>query len=319
MSQAPETEVVTMAELPPQQADDPDTPYQARARYFNSGNAFNIEYPPVPHHQFLAERDAAFDPATGTATIAMDLSAELGLPFPATTPLVLARYVRLAAGDQLSLELNASGELYYVIAGAGRSAKGDDVIDWGRGDVFCLPGGGKSTHAAGSEDAVLWLVSNEPELAFENLRAPMPDQAPIEAVHYPQAEIDRQLAIIHSCQAEQDDAGLALVFSSDRLQALRNVMPTLTLAMNSLPPGGRQRPHRHNSVALNLPVQGDGCYSIVDGKRVDWSPFAMSITPPGASQSHVNEGGGMMQVLIVQDGGLHYHCRTMGFEFVEQA
>jgi len=319
MSDASTAETVSMADLPAQRASDADTPYKARARYFNSGNAFDIAYAPVPHHQFLAERDAALDPATGTALIAMDLSATLGLPYPATTPLVLARYARIRAGDSLATRFIASGELYYVIAGSGRSRNGDDVIDWGQGDVFCLPGGSESVHAAGADDAVLWLVTNEPELAFEHLQPPAPGEAPVEAVHYPKAEIARQLETIHRCRAEPDTAGLALVFSTDRLEALRNIMPTLTLAMNSLPPGGRQHPHRHNSVALNLPVQGAGCYSVVAGKRVDWSPFAMSITPPGAPHSHVNDGPELMQVLIVQDGGLHYHCRTMGFELLDEA
>ena len=35
-----------------------DTPYTRRARYFDSGNAFALKYPPVPCHQFLAERSA---------------------------------------------------------------------------------------------------------------------------------------------------------------------------------------------------------------------------------------------------------------------
>ena len=66
-----------------------DTPYTLRARYFDSGNAFALKYPPVPCHQFLAERDRAFDPATGSALIPLDLSERLGLDFPATTPLIL--------------------------------------------------------------------------------------------------------------------------------------------------------------------------------------------------------------------------------------
>ena len=55
-----------------------DTPYTRRARYFDSSNAFALKYPPVPCHQFLAERDRALDPATGTALIPLDLSASLG-------------------------------------------------------------------------------------------------------------------------------------------------------------------------------------------------------------------------------------------------
>src|SRR5687767_12752255 len=86
-----------------------DTPYTRRARYFDSGNAFALKYPPVPCHQFLAERDRALDAATGTAVIPLDLSAQLGTDFPATTPLILTRYLRIRAGDELTTRLKASG------------------------------------------------------------------------------------------------------------------------------------------------------------------------------------------------------------------
>jgi len=56
---------------------------------------------------------------------------------------------------------------------------------------------------------------------------------------------------------------------------------------------------------------------MVGGARVDWQPRAVMITPPGDVHSHHNEGDELALFLIVQDGGLHYHCRTMGFSFAE--
>ena len=44
---------------------------------------------------------------------------------------------------------------------------------------------------------------------------------------------------------------------------------------------------------------------------------ATLVTPPGAPHSHHNAGPRSVRFLIVQDGGLHYHARTMGFEFLE--
>jgi hypothetical protein len=40
------------------------------------------------------------------------------------------------------------------------------------------------------------------------------------------------------------------------------------------------------------------------------------VTPPGAVHSHHNDGGRRADFLIVQDGGLHQHARTMDFAFV---
>jgi gentisate 1,2-dioxygenase len=294
-----------------------DTPYTRRARYFDSGNAFALKYPPVPCHQFLAERDRALDPATGTAVIPLDLSDRLGTDFPATTPLILTRYLRVRAGDMLRTQLKASGELYYVIEGSGETRNGADRIAWGPGDVFCLPGGGESTHGAGDADCVLWLITNEPELAFEHLEPPRPDNAVTAPVHYPAAEIAHQLKRVGEKLKGQRAAGLALVFSSAEQARSRNVLPTLTLAVNQLPPGDFQRPHRHNSVAVTLCIQGRRCYSLIGGERVDWQAHAVIVTPPGDVHSHHNDGDQQMTCLIVQDGGLYYHCRTMGFEFAD--
>jgi hypothetical protein len=45
-------------------------------------------------------------------------------------------------------------------------------------------------------------------------------------------------------------SGLASIFSSDRLEANRNIMPILTLSLNTLPAGDHQRAHRLNSAEL---------------------------------------------------------------------
>ena len=294
-----------------------DTVFTERARYFNSSNAFALKHPPVPCHQFLAERDRALDPATGTAIIPLDLSHRLETEFPATTPLILTSYLRIRAGDRLSTRFKASGELYYVIAGSGETSKALDAIRWGPGDVFCLPGGGETIHVAGEQDCVLWLITNEPQLAFEHLEPAPLDNAVTGAVHYPAAEIRSQLARVQAKLAGEKIAGLALIFSSMQQAHRRNILPSLTLAMNQLPPGDFQRPHRHNSVAVTLNIACKGCYSMIDGKRVDWQPFAAMVTPPGDVHSHHNDGDETMTCLIVQDGGLHYHCRTMDFRYAD--
>jgi gentisate 1,2-dioxygenase len=298
-------------------ASHADTVYTRRARYFDSGNAFALKYPPVPCHQFLAERDRALDPASPTGLVPLDLSRPLGLEFPATTPLIMTYYARLRAGERLATQFKASGELYYVIAGRGETRNGEAVIGWGPGDVFCLPGGGASTHQAGDEDCVLWVITNEPELAFEHLEPPATGNAVTEAVHYPAAEIESQLARVAGKLKGQKIAGLALVFSSTAQLQRRNVLPSLTLAVNQLPPGEFQRPHRHNSAAITLSIQGQGCYSMIGGRRVDWQEHAIMVTPPGDVHSHHNDGSAWMTCLIVQDGGLHYHCRTMEFAYAD--
>ena len=166
---------------------------------------------------------------------------------------------------------------------------------------------------------MLWIVTNEPQLAFERLRGPAPGDAPTDPVHFTGDEIERQIDLLYQVGRGQDIAGSALIFSSTRQEAIRNVLPTLTVAMNSLPPGATQRPHRHNSVAVTLVIQGERCHSLVDGRRKDWSPWATTVTPATSVHSHHNGGGRRAMFLIVQDGGLYYHTRALGFSFEDGA
>ncbi len=308
----------SIAEMPVQHASAPRGPAEARARFFNTGNAFDVRLPPVPDALFTAEPNRALDPATPTGLIPCDLSAELGCVGPATTPLVLAQYARIRAGETLRTEFAASGVIAYVMQGAGTTTCGDERVEWHAGDLFILPGGVPAAHAAGDgEDAVLWVVTNEPLLAFEHLRPPSVGHAPTDIVHYTGEEIARQIALIYEVGRDEQIAGSALIFSAERQEATRNILPTLTVAMNSLPGGAVQRPHRHNAVAVSLVIRGERCFSMIDGKRKDWAPWATTITPPVSVHSHHNAGNAQALFLIVQDGGIYYHSRAMGFGFAE--
>ncbi len=307
----------SIAELGRRLPAAPASPAEARARYFNTANAFDMKLPPVPDAVFAEEPARALDPSSPTGFIACDISAALACAFPATTPLVLARYARIRAGEVLTADFNANGVIAYVIQGRGSVASTGEVLHWKPGDLLLLPGGESHDWAAADEDAVLWLVTNEPQLAHDCLRAPAPGMAPTDPVHYPASEIAEQVELLMRTGRTEAIAGSALIFSAERQEATRNALPTLTCAMNALEPGQSQRPHRHNSVAVSLIVQGEGCYSRVDGRRKDWAPWATTITPPVSSHSHHNQGPERAMFLIVQDGGIFYHARAMGFEFTD--
>jgi gentisate 1,2-dioxygenase len=303
--------MIDMAELPVQLPEAPRSAAAARARFFNSGNAFNIKLPPVPAADFAAVLAAADAPEAPTGLHACDQSAAMGCPFPATTPLMLARYARIRAGEAIGLALRATGLIGHVLRGEGE-VEGPDGFTWGPGDILLLPGGQPLSLRA-TADALLWIVTNEPMLALEGAR---PGPAPVEAVHYPAAEIERQLALLATTTTNPNTSGLALIFSSDRFEAARNITPTLTLSLNTLPPGKDQPPHRHNSAAITLALRGENCHSMVGGQRCPWTTGSTLVTPPGEAHSHHNGGAVGARFLIVQDGGLHYHARTMGFAFL---
>ncbi len=308
--------VVDMADMPVQRPGLPAGPAEARARFFNSGNAFNVKLPRVPARRFIDEAEAALQAGT-TGFHACDQSDAIGSPFPATTPLMLARYAAIAPNTTLRADFAATGAIWYVIRGTGSLTVGDERIAFGPGDVFLAPGGQPALLTAADGGAVLWVVTNEPQLAFDGSRAPAPETAPVDVVHYPAAEIAAQLSKVVAAAQNATTSGIALIFSSDRQEKSRNILPTLTLSLNTVPAGEQQRAHRHNSAAITLILKGDACYSMVGGEKCEWLPFATLVTPATEPHSHHNDSDARAMFLIVQDGGLHYHARTMGFAFLE--
>lgn len=284
----------------------------ARARYLTPTNSFKDKLPPVTAAVSTAARDDAFRTDAATGAYAVDAATTLASPVAATTPLLLARYLRIRAGDRLPMAIRATAGIHYVIRGSGETTCGAERIAWSEGDVFLLPGGNAAEHRSAT-DALLWLVTNEPEVAFHRLEPPVPGA--VEAVHYPAGEIARQLEAVRAMPDSGDASGKVVVFATEPFERMLSVTPTMTVALNSMEPGKAQRAHRHNSVAVTLPILADGCFSMIDGERVDWQPYATMVTPAGAAHSHHNEGGGLATFLIVQDGGLFYHCRAIGFSF----
>jgi len=296
--------------------DGADESWAERARYFNSGNAFALMLSAVPSVTFVEERDRAFDSKTGTGLIAMDLSEALDTPFAATTPLLLSRYARIRAGETLPVELRASAQLFCVLEGSGTTSVDGETARWKAGDVLALPGGTPTLHRADT-DAVAWLVTDEPALAFLDLDPVASHQTAIRPVHYRAEDLGAELEAVYRHPDADSFPGYAVVLSHIGLEHTRNIHPTMTLALNSLPAGRSQRAHVHSAVALTLCLEGEGCHSMVDGERKQWSRYAVMVTPPGAVHSHHNEGSSRMQSLVVQDGGLHYHARTTGFAYAD--
>ena len=292
-----------------------DTIQARRARYHCPENGFSFAWSEVPAHQFLAERNRAMDPGTPTSTIDLDISKALGTAYPATTPTILTRYVKIRAGDDIRCAWVASGEIYYVMKGSGESRNGGDSIAWGVGDAFCFPGGGKTVHRAGAGDCLLFCATDEPLLAFARLRSPAPAQTSFEATHWPASEIDRHFEAVWQRPITDNTTGHSVQLMAAGLAPAPITIPTINVAINTLASGFDQRPHRHNGVAVTLAIQGEGIHSMIDGKRVDWSNGAAQITPATALHSHHNRGAKRMRSLVIQDEGLHYYTRTPGFSF----
>lgn len=283
------------------------------AIFYVPEGAFDRGLADIAPHLFADEQRRALAPACPTGLIALDRSGALGTAYPATTPLLLARYVVVRAGESLEHRFEATGEIYYVARGQGSSASGEARIGWQAGDAFVFPGAGRTRHQA-QADCLLVCFTNEPELAYGGVRPPEASRnSVVKAAHFDGRVIDEKLGLVHQRSGPQKTAGKSVIFATTPLQGMRTILPSITAAVNTLEPGGDQRPHRHNAVALTLAIESEGIHSRVGGEKIDWIPFGVMVTPPQATHSHHNRGPRMMKSFVVQDGALYYQLRNAGF------
>ena len=128
------------------------SPYEDEAIYYVPARAFDHGLPDVPVHAFHDELDLVLDPSAPTGITVLDLSRSLALPFPATTPMLLARYCVIRPGERLVHRFGGTGEVHYVLRGHGASTNDGHSIDWGEGDCFSFAGGAETTHRAGGAE-----------------------------------------------------------------------------------------------------------------------------------------------------------------------
>ncbi len=288
---------------------------QDRAIFNTSLNVLEIEQTAIPAHRFDAELAALLNPTQPSGVIPLDLSSVLQTDTPATTPMLLTRYIVIRAGETVTTDFRSSGEVYCVMSGSGTTQSGDCVIAWGPGDVFSLPGLGGKVHEPADGDAVLFLVTDEPTLALLHLE---PSLTPgIQPAHYPWAQTSAHLDHIYSRTPEQlaKAAGKAVRLTTTCLGHTPVTTPMIAATINTLEAGGEQRPHRHNAAAITLCLEGDGVYTVADGVRIDWLKWSVMITPPTSSHAHFNGGDKMMISLSIHDAGVYYRARTEGFSF----
>ena len=105
--------------------------------------------------------------------------------------------------------------------------------------------------------------------------------------------------------------------------------------MNMISPKTIQKPHRHNSIAIDLCTdiddkaekeesvytlmskEIDESGNLIDPIKMPWKKNCTFVTPPGWWHSHHNESDKDAWVFPVQDAGLHTYLRTLDIQFIQ--
>ena len=195
---------------------------------------------------------------TTTRVVDLDLSDELGTPYPATGPSLLARFVCIAHGDEVDLAPNATSMLFYCLRGCGhpptsRGPGGRARHLAGPATSSPCPGAPRVRHGA-EQGAVLYHVDDSPLLAYLGVEATEPRFVPT------RFDGERARARLAEVAADPDAhrrSRVAVLLGNARNDQTLTATHTLWAMLGVLPEGHVQRPHRHQSIALDLIVHCD--------------------------------------------------------------
>ena len=275
----------------------------------------------IPLVEFPAELHASGP----TRIVALDNATALRCPGPATSPGLLASFLRIEAGGSLATDVDATSQLFFVIRGAGRSRLAADGLEipWQAGDLFTAPARSALEHHA-TADAALYQVHDGPLLRYLGVTA---GERRFTPTLYQRAAMTSALEAIVADPASARANRLSVLLGNEAFPQTLTVTHVIWAMFGRLPVGALQAPHRHQSVALDLVVDArPGCYTLVgaslgpdgrirDPQRVEWRPGSAFVTPPGLWHSHHNESGHPAHILPIQDAGLHTFLRTLNILF----
>jgi len=293
-----------------------------QARFFSYGEAANPLRSgltqPVPYRTFAP----SFFQEAGSAVLPLDLSRELGCTAPATGPSLCANFVRLDGGELRTMAA-ATSQLFFVANGEGTTEACGERFAWSEGDMLVLPAGGDAIHSC-EEKAGLYWVHDAPLLRYLGVT---PNEARFAPTFYSHQDSQRHLAEIAASPSGAKANRVSVLLGNSAFPQTRTVSHTLWAMLGILPAGQEQKPHRHQSIALDFAVACQpGCYTLIgteldeEGRirnphREDWAPGAAFVTPPGYWHSHHNQSGADAYVLPIQDAGLHTYLRTLDILF----
>src|ERR1700756_2984588 len=84
-----------------------------------------------------------------TRIVPLDLSDELGIKSgPATSPALVANFMRIRAGEAIATSPNAASQLCCMISGRGLAAVSGGLARWEKGDFLTLPAHSHATFYA---------------------------------------------------------------------------------------------------------------------------------------------------------------------------
>jgi gentisate 1,2-dioxygenase len=266
----------------------------------------------------------------------IDFSQIYNVDFKASSPNLLASFIKIHHNDSLKeLEINSndssfnsSSNLFYIMKGdceiiLNNSDHDNDKFQLSCGDIFISPffSSIKIVNNNIDEDVFLYYINDSPLLNY--LGSTASSRTFIPSVYSKEYLLNNLEKLSNP---NNNRKGILLSNEDTEKFGTNTITPVLWALYNELPPHANQRPHKHNSVALDLCISAndkENIYTligneldengkIINPKKVYWKTNEMFVTPPGLWHSHHNDGDTYAYVLPIQDAGILLYQRILG-------
>ncbi len=296
--------------------------WSSEAQFFEYMSANNPDMPKIEIKAF----DASIHQSGETRIIPLDMSEGLKTDYPATTPNLMANFLRICPNETLKTEAKCTSEMFYVIRGKGATETEWGVTSWKEGDLFVIPTTDNAIHTALEDSAIYW-VTDSPVLKYLGVE---PSEKQFSPVLFTHEQIQEKLMAERNAPDALSRNRIGVLLGNPACPFTKTLTHTLWSLYNILPAGATQLPHRHNSVAIDFCVYaGENTYTligekidenghIIDPVKADWKSGSVFVTPPGWWHSHHNESGEDAIVLPIQDAGLVTYMQILDIQFVRE-
>ena len=248
----------------------------------------------------------------------------------ATSPNLLASFIKLKLYEGINLDnglsLNGTSHLFFVIQGNCKIIFNDEINNLEAGSILVAP---YFTNLeiinTGKEELQIYYINDSPLM---NYLGATPNKKIFQTALYTK---DYLLKNLHQLSNPLNNRKGILLSNKDTEKIGTNtITPVLWALYNELPPNTVQKPHRHNSVALDLCIScsdSENIYTLVGNAldengailnpvKVHWKQSEMFITPPGLWHSHNNTGNTYAYILPIQDAGILLYQRILGIDLL---
>ena len=260
--------------------------------------------------------------------------------YKSTTPNLLASFIKIQKNDNIIIEIkekiddnsfvNATSHLFYIMNGRCEINIDDDTFILSEGDILISPlfyslnisnTSNPSNQENDNDELQIYYINDSPLM---NYLGSKPIKKNFKSAVYSK---DFLFTNLYSLSNPLNNRKGILLSNKDTEKIGTNtITPVLWALYNELPPNTIQRPHRHNSVALDLCIfceDTENIYTLIgdeldkDGNiinpiKVYWKKGQMFITPPTLWHSHNNMGNTFAYILPIQDAGLLLYQRILG-------